>query len=215
MTSIADDRGIEYEKKIDWKDKRELEEACADLDKKIKEHGAGLDAPREQAEGSTVPEGAGPGLKRLRDSPNAETIRQQTLTEQHEASAEAEAAASQESSMNTAAQTTGNGVASPKRAAAPKKAKAKKAAAPKKAKAAKKVKAAKAAKTAGRPRATVDENQKILEVSENPKREGTGAHERFEALRKAKGKTIKTFLANGGNLTTLKNAVKAKKAKIG
>jgi len=43
----------------------------------------------------------------------------------------------------------------------------------------------------------------------NPAREDSGRHGRIEAVRKANGKTVKTYLAAKGNPTTLKNCVKA------
>jgi hypothetical protein len=49
---------------------------------------------------------------------------------------------------------------------------------------------------------------------ENPAREGKGRFDRIEAVRKASGKTVKTFLASGGNPTTLKNCVAAKLATV-
>jgi hypothetical protein len=41
----------------------------------------------------------------------------------------------------------------------------------------------------------------------NPKKAGTDAHGRWETLFKFDGKTVEQFLDNGGNPTTLKNAV--------
>jgi hypothetical protein len=49
---------------------------------------------------------------------------------------------------------------------------------------------------------------------ENPAREGTGRHARWEILRKAAGKTVGQFLAAGGNGQTLRNAIKDGSASI-
>jgi Sec-independent protein translocase protein TatA len=49
----------------------------------------------------------------------------------------------------------------------------------------------------------------------NPAREGAGRHGRIEKVMKASGKTVKAFLAGGGNPTTLGNCVKAKLCSVG
>ncbi len=67
---------------------------------------------------------------------------------------------------------------------------------------------------AARPK--FDESAKIAWTGkDNPAREGKGRFDRIEAVRKANGKTVKTFLAGGGNATTLKNCVAAKLATVG
>lgn len=87
--------------------------------------------------------------------------------------------------------------------AAPKKGATKKAA---------KKSAAKTNGTNGTKRPAFDDGAKIAwgAGKENPAREGTGRHDRIEAVRKANGKTVKTFIAAKGNPTTLKNCVAAK-----
>lgn len=46
----------------------------------------------------------------------------------------------------------------------------------------------------------------------NPRKPGTGAHARFEKLREFNGKTVGAYAAAGGNLETLTNAIKDKRA---
>lgn len=97
-----------------------------------------------------------------------------------------------------------------------KKAVAKKAAPAKKAVAKKEAPAKKEAA----PRASAfDEGAKITWIGgkdgKNVAREGSGRYERVELVRKANGKTVKTFLASGGAATTLKRCVDEKWAKVG
>ena len=49
---------------------------------------------------------------------------------------------------------------------------------------------------------------------ENPKREGTDAHARWEKLRQHNGMTVDKYIASGGNPTTLKNAIAMKRAEV-
>lgn len=51
-------------------------------------------------------------------------------------------------------------------------------------------------------------------LRKNPKKPGTGAHERWALLMSSNGLTVAGFLKAGGNPTTLKNAVAAGKAKV-
>lgn len=155
-----------------------------------------------------------PGLRRLRNSPQAETIRQDVLSDNKRA--RQEAVRKMESTMNDATATAAEPVA--KKA---KKAKAKKAA-PKKAakKTAKKSskKAAGGAATARAPRMSFDENatislKKTLQDA-NPRRAGSEAHGRLEVLRKHHGKTVKAYLGKGGVNQTLINMVKAGEASV-
>lgn len=44
----------------------------------------------------------------------------------------------------------------------------------------------------------------------NPAREGKGRHDRIEKVIKSSGKTVKAFIASGGNPTTLRNCVSQK-----
>ena len=52
-------------------------------------------------------------------------------------------------------------------------------------------------------------------AKKNPAREGSGRYDRIEQVRKASGKTVKTFYAGKGNPTTLKNCVAAKLCTVG
>jgi hypothetical protein len=141
-----------------------------------------------------------PGLRRLRSSPTAENIRQRVLSDQK--AARRAATSKREINMTDADTAT---------APAPKKARAKKAAAKK---AAPKKAAAKTAKRAVGA-AKFDESAKItMLVSENPRREGTGAHERFKLLMRWGGKTVGGFLKAGGKRSTLNRAVAEKVAKV-
>ncbi len=84
------------------------------------------------------------------------------------------------------------------------------------AKAAPAKKAAAKANGAAPKRTSFDESAKITWGGKpNPAREETGRHERIEAVRKASGKTVKTFLASKGNPTTLRNCVAAKLCTVG
>jgi hypothetical protein len=106
--------------------------------------------------------------------------------------------------------------------AAAAKAKAKEAAAKEKAKAAAakgKTKVAASKSNDGgtkRSRIAFDEAATIHWGSKgNPAREGAGRHERIAQVIKFSGKTVKAFLAAGGNATTLKNCVAAKLCTVG
>lgn len=48
----------------------------------------------------------------------------------------------------------------------------------------------------------------VVRIKKNPKKEGTGAHARWALLLAHGGKTVATFVAAGGNQTTLANAIK-------
>lgn len=159
----------------------------------------------QQLEEFQVPQGS-PGLRRLRNSPQAETIRLATVADNKR---------KLESVMETQTPETA--------APAVKKKAAKKAAAPKKvAKAAKKAAPKKAAKKAGNgeraPRLTFAEDAIITVpkalLDANPRREGSEAHTRLEAVRKAHGKTVKQYLAKGGVNQTLINATKEHGVKV-
>jgi hypothetical protein len=67
---------------------------------------------------------------------------------------------------------------------------------------AKKGKAAKGEKKAGRPGAFTEDMHITVLVKDNPKREGTGAHEIFELLRKSK--TVGEFYKKGGASSNLR-----------
>jgi len=98
---------------------------------------------------------------------------------------------------------------------APAKKAAKKAPAKKAAKAAPAKKATKAEKAPKRTK--IDETAKInwIRTAEgNGAREGTPRHERRELLRKHSGKTVKTWLAAGGEPATLKRAIADKDVKL-
>lgn len=174
-----------------------------------------------RANGEPLPEGSGPGLRRLRQSPHADATRQQVQADQEMARADAsakrkrrEAAAQQEKTMTDATQATASAPKARKAAAKGKgkAASAKKAATAKPAKAAKKTAAAKPAKKAAGavPRgakiadtATI----KLKDASTNPRREGTTQYDRFEALRKAHGKTVGEFMKKGGDRNALNLAI--------
>lgn len=92
----------------------------------------------------------------------------------------------------------------------------KKAAAVKKAPA-KKAAAAKPAKKASAPvaRASFSDDAKITWLGkDNPAREKSGRHERIELVRKANGKSVKTFRAGKGRGSTLSWCVKQGLAKV-
>ena len=182
---------------------------------RIQQFRAGIDASDERS--------GSPGLRRLRSDPRAETIRQQTLTDQRQSRRDAEARIMKEKqtmlNLEDAATsaTATEGTSAPARKASKKVAKkAKKTKKTKAAKPAKKVKAAKAAKKGGGAgRASYDENHKITWTGkENPRREGSAAYDRLEKVRKHGGKTVKTHRANGGRDATLTFAVKNGLAKV-
>ncbi len=77
-----------------------------------------------------------------------------------------------------------------------------------------KVKAAK--KAGGKPGSRFPDEGKITWITgkKNPAREGAGRHGRIDKLMKSSGKTVKAFVASGGNPETLRNCVKAGLCKI-
>jgi len=60
--------------------------------------------------------------------------------------------------------------------------------------------------TSASPKPNAGATIKVL-VPRNPRRPGTGKHERMALLLKHSGKTVQEFEAAGGNLLTLKNAI--------
>jgi hypothetical protein len=60
--------------------------------------------------------------------------------------------------------------------------------------------------TSGSPQPNAGATINVL-VPRNPRRPGTGKHERMALLLKHSGKTVQEFEAAGGNLLTLKNAI--------
>lgn len=94
----------------------------------------------------------------------------------------------------------------PAKKAAKKKAPAKKAAK----KAGGKAAAAKGSNGGGGTRFAEDATIKWGAGKKNPAREGAGRYDRIEQVMKASGKTVKAFVASGGNPTTLRNCVNAK-----
>lgn len=59
-----------------------------------------------------------------------------------------------------------------------------------------------------------NETQTISFEGKNPKKEGTGAHERWKKLIGHSGHEVGVFLRDGGNPTTLQNAIKSGRAKL-
>lgn len=173
----------------------------------------------------SVPEGSGPGLRRLRKDPRAATTRQQVLTDQKRARADAEAKAaaarttqSEEKTMTDVgvAGNAGGGTRKGKKAAAKPAKKAAKGAA---AKPAKKAAAAKPAKKAAKGAATVGrskfaDTQKIRIVGDIPGNENGAAYARRALLKKHNGKSVGTFKSAGGQSATLANAVRDGWAKV-
>lgn len=217
--------GIEWVRRDTYPSHSEFVRECQAIYGVIKRFRAGLDASDEKQTGS-------PGLRRLRSSPRAEEIRQQTLRD----NASAREAALRKKGRQTmlkledtkpadgaSAATTGT----EGEAAAPKKEKTMKTTA-KKANARKSVKgkttakktakkAAKKATGAKRTRTTYDMAAKITWISgaENPRRKGGAAFDRLEKVRTSSGKTVESFKAKGGREATLTFAVKHKLAKVG
>lgn len=65
------------------------------------------------------------------------------------------------------------------------------------------------------PRTKFEPTAKISwTAKENPYRAGSGKFERVELLRKSNGKTVDTYLKNGGRGSTLNHCVKNKLAKV-
>lgn len=165
----------------------------------IEKFRAGLDA----GDDPNVPR-VPPGLRRLRNSPQAESIRQQTLADNSGARQDA-ARRMRESTMTevTAADTAATGGKKTAKKTAKKVAK----------KSAKKAAPKKAAKGNGEraPRASFSDEMTIGagKVKENTRRAGSAAHGRLEVAMKHIGKSVKAFRAKGGRDATLSNAVKA------
>lgn len=79
-------------------------------------------------------------------------------------------------------------------------------------------KKAPAAKKAAAPRSAFPEDAKITWIYKGEGigcREGTGKYDRHMAVKKADGKTVRTFLASKGNAQSLAACVAEKKAKVG
>ena len=77
-------------------------------------------------------------------------------------------------------------------------------------------KATKKAASARKPNGFADDAKITWNAAKkNPAREGSGRYDRIEQVRKASGKTVKTFYAGKGNPTTLKNCVAAKLCTVG
>jgi hypothetical protein len=153
-----------------------------------------------------------PGLRRLRDHPQAEAIRQSVLTDNESARHDAAARIARENkTMNEAAATTEAPAATSGKKAAKKKAVKKPA---KKAAAAKKT----AKKAAGGPRAartSYDMSKTFTWTGkENPRRKGSAAYDRLETLRKNSGKTLEKIVSLGGRVATVSNAVKMGLGKV-
>lgn len=73
------------------------------------------------------------------------------------------------------------------------------------------------AKTAPQTRTGYEDGAKIQWIFKgegNGCREGTARYDRVEAVRKANGQTVKTFVAKGGSTATLRNAEKDGKVKV-
>lgn len=160
-----------------------------------------------------------PGLRRLRNDPRAEDVRQQTLADWNAAQQWATTERQQlEKTMNDEV----NGAAvtdDPKQQRKPRKAAKVKAAGKNKGKAKGKAKKAPApkkvkkapGKRAAAPRASDDDNRKIVvKTKENPRRAGTVQFERYAAIVKHNGKTVATYKKNGGDSTALSRAIKGK-----
>jgi hypothetical protein len=152
-----------------------------------------------------------PGLRRLRNHPQAEAIRQSVLTDNESARHDAAARIARESkTMNEAAATTEAPAATSGKKAAKKKAVKKTA----KKKTAKKT----AKKATGGPRAaraSYDMSKTFTWTGkENPRRKGSAAYDRLETLRKNSGKTLEKIVSLGGRVATVSNAVKMGLGKV-
>ena len=133
-----------------------------------------------------------PGMRRLRASPSAESVRQQTLLDQEHGRREALARIQREGEKTMNDTTT---AATETVAAAPKKAPAKK---PAKAKA--------KAGGAGGAAKLADDKRIVVKTKENPRREGTGQYKRYETILKYSGKTVAEYLKGKGDRTALTRA---------
>lgn len=204
--AVATQLAIPWTRRTSFASRAELIRECEELNDTIEKVRATIRGSADEQTGS-------PGLRRLRNSPQAEAIRQQTLADNSAARREAASRIQRETETmmsDTAATDTGapNGAAPP----AAKKAKkaAKKAASPKKsAKSAKKAAPKKAVKSAATGRsAAVPGTAKItIKVKENPRRKGTTQYERFDKLMKFGGKTVEEFMAKGGDRNALNLAL--------
>lgn len=68
---------------------------------------------------------------------------------------------------------------------------------------------------AGKKGASIPDDGTIrMLTKDNPRKPGSGAHARFEVLRKFDGKKVAAYRAAGGNMETLDNAVAAGRAKV-
>lgn len=165
-----------------------------------------------------VPAGSGPGLKRLRANPRAEKTRQSVLADQSAAATRDAAKTGSGGRKGTAAKQGKSKMTDATTAAAGGKKKAAKGAKPAKAaKAPKKGKAAAkpAKKGGGGPRAKFDDGAKITVLAtENPYRAGSGAHDRFELVRKSNGQTVGNYIKKGGKAAVLKRVIEKKQAKV-
>jgi hypothetical protein len=130
-----------------------------------------------------------PGLRRLRNHPQAEAIRQSVLTDNESARHDAAARIARESkTMNEAAATTEAPAATSGK------------------------------KAAGGPRAaraSYDMSKTFTWTGkENPRRKGSAAYDRLETLRKNSGKTLEKIVSLGGRVATVSNAVKMGLGKV-
>jgi membrane protein involved in colicin uptake len=217
LLTRARDLGMEVEEK-QTDDRAELAQLCQQLHDQIAAHAAGVDArDEEEATGQQPPAGAagGPGLQRLRNSPQAQALRETNLAEQQQAAADVGRERQQESNVETQTHTNGAAPrkAAPKKAGA-KKAGAKKAGAAKKAAAPKKV--AKASRKAAGRAPLLKAGLKILSVAEeNPHTKGTSRHSDYELIRKLKGKPVEDYYEKGGDRQTIRDDVHLKHVKVG
>jgi hypothetical protein len=152
-----------------------------------------------------------PGLRRLRNHPQAEAIRQSVLADNAGARHEAAARISREkhAMSDTAATTEAPAATGGKKKAAKKKV----------AKKAKKVAAKKTAKKAASgeraARTSYDMSKTFTWTGgENPRRKGSAAYDRLEMLRRNSGKTLEKIVSLGGRVATVSNAVKMKVGKV-
>lgn len=155
-----------------------------------------------------------PGLRRLRNDPRAEDIRQATLADNVAARQLAESTMNDETNTTVSAESADTRPAGKRRATKAKsvkaagkgKGKAKKA--PKAGKA-KKVKAPAKKRAANAPRTSANDDKVIkVKAKENPRRAGTVQFERFAQIMKFNGKTEGAFKKSGGDSTALNRARK-------
>jgi hypothetical protein len=198
MSTTASDLGMPHQRQTEFETPEALIVACETLERQIEEFRAGLNASDEAQTGS-------PGLRRLRSHPEAETIRQATLADNADARTDVAHRMEEERTMSETGTAPAPAEGGKKKAA--KKKTAKKAAAPKK--------AAKTAKAAGAGRAgAIPDDAKITVVAkENPRRKGTGQHDRFAILMKHHGKTVGDYMKKGER-PTLNLAVERGEVKV-